>query len=378
MEKKPSAGIGTIFALGAVWFGAHVGGGFASGNQTLQYFVRFGWTAIWFPAIVMAIVGLTAREIIIMAKNHGTYNYRAWALKAYSPFEKIMAIVLEAATTLLFLLATSGAIAGCAALLQSYGIPYLVGVLLTGILLLLLSIFGVKLIARASSIMTIIMVVSLLIITLTGISAKSGDLSAVISTKESTASTWTIIWMGLKYAGFQSYGAITMIPLAITMKSNSDVNKSIGIGFIINAVMICLSCALILAWFPVVKSDTLPILTICKSFDSNLLLAIYSIMLVLAFITTALGAVFGFVTRFEKIIPKPEKLVVKRSLLAVIFMIAGMSISLLGLTRIVMVGYGWTGVIAIFVIIIPMLTVGHFKNRKFLKEKGDLPAPVQE
>jgi uncharacterized membrane protein YkvI len=378
MEKKPSAGIGAIFALGAVWFGAHVGGGFASGNQTLQYFVRFGWTSIWFPAVIMAIVGLTAREIIIMAKNHGTYNYRAWALKAYSPFEKVMAIVLEIATTLLFLLATSGAIAGCAALLQSFGVPYLIGVLLTGISLLFLSIFGVKLIARASSVMTIIMVVSLLVITLVGISAKSRELSTVVSVKESSANAWTIIWMGLKYAGFQSYGAITMIPLAVTMKSNSDVNKAIGIGFVINTLMICLSCTLILVWFSTVKADTLPILTICKSLNSNLLIAVYSIMLLLAFITTALGAVFGFVTRFEKIIPKPEKLVVRRCLLAILFMVAGMSISLLGLTRIVMVGYGWTGIIAIFVIIIPMLTVGRIKNRKFLKEKGDLPAPAQE
>jgi uncharacterized membrane protein YkvI len=378
MENKQTSGMGAIFAMAAVWFGAHVGGGFASGNQTMQYFVRLGWQAIWFPAIVMGIVGLTARELIILAKNYGTYNYRAWALAAYTPFEKIMAIVLEIATTLLFLLATSGAIAGCAALFQSFGVPYLGGVLLTGGSLLVLSIFGVRIFARASTLMTIFMVVALLVITIAGISAKSTELSVVLEARETPVSVWTVIWSGLKYAGFQSYAAVTMIPLAATMKSNRDINKAIGIGFVINAVMICLSCAVLMAWFPLVSGDTLPIFSICQNLNNNVLVVLYSVMLVFAFVTTGLGAVFGSVTRFENLVPKPANRTLRRAMLAIIFMAVAMSISMLGLTRIVMVGYGYTGIIAIFVIIIPMLTIGHIRNRKFLKEKGDLPAPVKE
>ena len=36
MDNKTSkASFGTMFAVAAVWFGSHVGGGFATGNQSV-------------------------------------------------------------------------------------------------------------------------------------------------------------------------------------------------------------------------------------------------------------------------------------------------------------------------------------------------------
>ena len=32
------------FSVGAVLFSAHAGGGFATGNQVVNYFVQYGWT----------------------------------------------------------------------------------------------------------------------------------------------------------------------------------------------------------------------------------------------------------------------------------------------------------------------------------------------
>ena len=45
-----------------------------------------------------------------------------------------------------------------------------------------------------------------------------------------------------------------------------------------------------------------------------------------------------------------------------------MTISLVGLTNIIKYGYGYCGYIGIAVIIIPFLTIGVYKNRKYLKE----------
>ena len=38
MENKEKVTWGTIFGVASVWFGAHAGGGFASGNQTMNFF----------------------------------------------------------------------------------------------------------------------------------------------------------------------------------------------------------------------------------------------------------------------------------------------------------------------------------------------------
>ena len=36
------------FSVASVWFGTHVGAGFATGNQILNYYVQYGWTAVLF------------------------------------------------------------------------------------------------------------------------------------------------------------------------------------------------------------------------------------------------------------------------------------------------------------------------------------------
>ncbi len=37
-NSKSKVGFLTAFQVAAVWFGAHVGGGFATGNQTMNFF----------------------------------------------------------------------------------------------------------------------------------------------------------------------------------------------------------------------------------------------------------------------------------------------------------------------------------------------------
>ena len=48
-----------------------------------------------------------------------------------------------------------------------------------------------------------------------------------------------------------------------------------------------------------------------------------------------------------------------------------MGISLLGLTNIIKYGYGYCGYLGIAVVVIPFLTVGVYKNRKYMKEHGE-------
>ena len=47
-----------------------------------------------------------------------------------------------------------------------------------------------------------------------------------------------------------------------------------------------------------------------------------------------------------------------------------MSISMAGLTNIIKYGYGYCGYLGIAVVVIPFLTVGVYKNRKYIREHG--------
>lgn len=47
-NKKLKSSWAAAFTVASVWFGTHVGAGFATGNQVVNYFVQYGWTAAIF------------------------------------------------------------------------------------------------------------------------------------------------------------------------------------------------------------------------------------------------------------------------------------------------------------------------------------------
>lgn len=79
---------------------------------------------------------------------------------------------------------------------------------------------------------------------------------------------------------------------------------------------------------------------------------------------------FGVVNRFEKLPTLQAKLPsdnLRRGILAFLVMGLSMVISLAGLTNIIKYGYGYCGYIGIVLVILPFLTVGVYKNRKYKK-----------
>lgn len=49
---------GFAFTIASMWFGTHVGAGFATGNQVVGYFSKYGGIAPFFPILAMGILAL--------------------------------------------------------------------------------------------------------------------------------------------------------------------------------------------------------------------------------------------------------------------------------------------------------------------------------
>ena len=359
-NSKSKVGFLTAFQVAAVWFGAHVGGGFATGNQTMNFFVKHGWHSV------------TYRESLILAKNYGTYDYKSWSKKMYEPYDKVFSVIFEIGYLMIVLLGTGGSIAGSASLMENYGVNYLVGVLITGGIFYILTIYGSELIRKASTIITVLILIFLTIIVIVGIVNNSGNLSHLVSTKYSPSSFGTVLYSGLRYAGYQAFVVAIVLSASDTLKTDKAINKSMTLGIILNGVMITLSCIMLLAWMPGAQKETIPILYICKRFNSGFLLFSYSVVLFLAFVSTGIGCVFGAVARFEHVFKKPENIKKRRGLISLVCMVLSMAISLFGLTKIVVVGYGYVGIIGIFAVVIPCIVVGRIKNNRFKKEKESI------
>ena len=114
----------------------------------------------------------------------------------------------------------------------------------------------------------------------------------------------------------------------------------------------------------------IPTLTVCREMGMGWLTVVYGVCLLLCLISTGVTTTFGFVARFEKL-PLFRKITfapARSAVVAAFIIVLSMTISLVGLSNIIKYGYGYCGYFAIAVVIVPFLTVGVYKNRKYLKE----------
>ena len=367
MENKEKVTWGTIFGVASVWFGAHAGGGFASGNQTMNFFVQYGWPAIFTPIIAMVVLAFIYRVIIIMCNQHQVSNYNAWSHKLYEPYDKVLSPLYEICNLGAGILATSASVAGAAAIInEMFHLPYMVCVIVLTAAIVVLSMFGAGLIAKASSVLVVLIVVSCVIISVCGLAANGGHIIQDIQSNYAPRGIVYPIWKSLTYSSFQIFSLLGTFGVAMQLKTEKNCNKATVLGFIINAGTLLLLTLLCLAYREDITGNTLPILTICKSLNNGLLMVLYTVSLFCAFISTAVSVVFGTIARFGKYSEKVhmnQKL--WNAIVGVIIVVVSMFAASFGLTAIVAVGYGYLGIIGIFLVAIPALIFGTKKIKNF-------------
>lgn len=361
------------FAVAGVLFGSHAGGGFATGNQATQYFVQYGWVAPFMAIMAMAILTLTMRECIIMYNNHGFTNYKELFQELWNPYKKL-SILWEIYYYTMVVSAVAAVIAGTATLFQGFNIPYGMGVFIVGVILLLLTIFGAQLVSKSSSAMSIAILVCSGIIFIVGIQARSTEIVEIMQVREVSQGYITPIIRVITYAGFQSVVIPTLASCAKPLKTSKKASRAMFIAFIMNALALGLSVLMLLGWYSEFLSagaTDLPNIFISNQLGVSAFYYFYSISLFLCFVSTGVTTIFGVVNRFENATSLKKitsNITTRRIIVAVVIMMISMSISMVGLSNIIKYAYGYAGYFGIFTIIIPMLTIGRYKNKKFLQE----------
>lgn len=361
-----------IFAVACVLFGSHAGGGFATGNQATQNYVVHGWVGVFTSVLAMLLLVLTIRECMIMYNTRGLKSYKELFETLYHPLDKLE-IVFEIYFYIMVICAVGAVISGAATLFTELGImPYLLAVVVVGVILLFLTIFGYKLVSQVSTVMSVIILICCAVIFIMGINAKAGEIGAIFSAAELPNGILLPILDAFKYAGFQAVVIPTMIKCGQPLKTQRNATKAMSISFVLNAAALALSCIMLLGWyadFTAAGATEIPTLYICQQLGVDSLYWFYNIALFLCFVSTGVTTVFGVVARFENVRPlmKINKPIVRRIIVSACVMILSMAVSMVGLSNIIQYGYGYCGYVGIVIIIIPFLTVGVYKNRKFIK-----------
>ena len=377
---RPKINMMLAFSVGAVLFSAHAGGGFATGNQANTYYVQLGWMGPIAAIISMLLLTLTMRQAMVMYNSRNLTSCKQLMETLFHPFDKI-AWVFDVFFYIMVLMAIAAAISGAASAMQSFfGLNYYIGIGTIGVVVMLLTIFGADLVRAASTYMGIGILITAIAIYAIGIFNGERSIVDVIRTdfaQNGFDAFPAMMKNAFVYAGFQCVTLPTLMACGTPLRNRKSCAASMWISFAMNAVALVLSVFMLISWQNVYTAveggTTIPTLTSCTSMGMTWLTVAYSICLLLCLVSTGVTVTFGFVARFENAsfyhaIPSKTT---RNAISAIFIIVLSMGISLAGLTNIIKYGYGYCGYLGIAVVVIPFLTIGVYKNRKFMQQHGE-------
>ena len=380
-DKKVSATALTVgVSMGAVWFATHAGAGFATGNQEVNFFVKYGWVAIFLPIISMLILGWGHRNAMVIAKDNNAHDYKSYTNALFHPYEKILGPIADLLFIGFLITGVCASIAGAASLLAKWGLPYGIGLVIVGAVLLLLTTYGGDLVIKVLSYKAYFLIVALALVTILGIKAGAPNIQHLVSTKANFGPGFgSAVWAMIVYAGFQSVTAFALVSISHNIKTTRQCNAFWVSGTALNAIFLLAVTIMLLGFAPGILKETLPVYTVATSLGIPWLQILYTLILFVALLGTGVGVVYSSVAFFEKLkiwdklggMFEGER--ARRVCSSAFTIIICTGISVVGLTNIIVKGYGTLGKVAIFLLLIPEIVVGTIKIRnaaKLRKEQG--------
>lgn len=378
-NEKSAVTKGTMaagFSVASVWFGTHVGAGFATGNQVLQYYVDYGWTAVLFPILSMGILAYVIYVIMKFARLRGLDNYADTFRELWSPYPWL-SITFEIFYIIIILAAVAAAISGAAGLMDDFlsietggSSASLVSTLIVAAILIVLCLFGVKLIIAASTVLSVGILITAGILIVVGITQRPDAVAEAFS--RPLVDTGKGFWNGvIIYCGFQCVSIPPMIAAAVTL-NQKGVKKAGILGGIMNGGMLALSGLMLLGWYPDIQAaeaTTYPNLFVCEQVGWDWLVLVYSVLLFCAFISTCVTLIYTMILRVDKkfFVRANIHEKIRFAVIGVVMIAICMGISFAGLTAIIKYAYGYDGYLALVAIVIPVIVIGNIKNKRYVK-----------
>ena len=356
-----------ILGIAFVWFTTHFGGGFASGAQIYSYYVRYGVWCLITPAIAMIYNAVFFAYCLYFARKHEVYDYRSYNNALYGRFAPVFSNLFEVLYICVMCVAPAVAFAtGGATLSTLTGLPYLVCTLVIGVFIFIVAIFGTDLVRRVASVLSICIIVGLLIVYIPNIIASSHEISQTASTMNSDAfPLGKALYSAFLYGTFQLANVAVFVQHARSFDKPKDAVKSMGIGCVINIIMMTVVVLGIMtvASNPDMAKQSVPTLFMVQSgVGSRFLTPLISVLIILGAVSTAVNMVAAMVARIcNKKPAKPAispaagsaRITRKEIIAALICCLADFGIAQFGLLTLIQKAYSFLAYLAIPVILIP-------------------------
>lgn len=367
MKNLRKSKVGILFGVAFIWFTTHFGGGFASGAQLYSYFGKYGVYCLILPVLAMLYDAVFFGYALHFAKKNQVYDYRSYNDKFYGKYAPIFSNFFEIIYLVTMCLAPAVAFAtGGSTLSTVLGIPYWVSTLIIGVFIFIVSIYGTKIVRKVASVLSIAIIIGLLVVYIPNIASGFSNITDTINA--GTEFTFgAALYSAFLYGTFQLINIAVFVQHAEVFDEPNDAKKSMGLGFIVNALMMLMVALglLTICNDPDIANQSVPtIFMVQKGVGSSFMLPIISVLIILGAITTAVNMVAAMVKRVSVRIMKEEerekenktgKPVMKTIIIALICCIVDFGIAQFGLLTLVSKAYSFLAYLEIPVILIPYL-----------------------
>ncbi|MFA5677851.1 MAG: hypothetical protein WC953_05505 [Pseudomonas sp.] len=351
-----------------------IGGGFASGNEVLQFFTGYGLAGIAgsvVAAVLFAFLGMQIARIssVMQAGSHKQVLYILFGEKAGFVVDVILSFFLYGVGVVM--LAGAGS-----TLAQQFGLAPLVGSILMTVLVIATLCLNVKGIINLISAVMPFLLVMVLAITVYSIYTSTGTQEELTEVARDI-STITFLgadiphWAmsGLLYASFNIavgfpmlavIGGLTNSPKAASLGGMAG---GLGLGFLIIVLNVGLFANL-----DKMQGIEIPTLLLAQEIHPWLAM-LMSLALIGMIYSTAVGMFFAFSARFAS--PATNRF----RLLSAIFAVIGLALSQVGFTKLVGTVYPMLGVVGLILIV--AIAMSWIRTRKRTAEELASDARVQ-
>lgn len=357
------------WAVAFVWFTTHFGGGFASGRQLVDFYVQYGWYAVFTPVISVGLIAIVLYYAWSFSVQYGLYDYRSWSVRYFKPlgvFEPFFSAAIEVMYLIILLLATGVAFAtGGTILAQQTGLPYHAGTIGLALLIFVLTIWGAETVRKAATVMAVLIIGGMLVIYVSNLVVNFPQFLQILRELPSAQGGFgAALWQSIKYAGLQCSLVGAYIAVADGLETQSDVKKATWVGFVVNAGVLALASIGALIHYPEIVQEKAPITYITHHGGGGEVgVALVSMIILLAVVSTGVGLIYGGARRISTWWLKKTGTSNSRGIDIIssgIYVVLSWCVASFGLIPLISKGYTWVGLMSTPLVIVPVVGVALF------------------
>ncbi|MGO4538416.1 YkvI family membrane protein [Paenibacillus sp. 2TAB19] len=286
---------GKVLQIASTYVGTIVGAGFASGQEILQFFTRFGYYGTFTIAIAtMLFIWLGAKMMLIAseinAKSYEDLNKALFGDKYGRWISHFMLVVLMGVTAVM--LAGAGTI-----FYEHWNISYQSGLLITAVACYFLLRKGMKAILTVNSIVVPLMLIFTVFVMFDTFRSPGADKFLTLASDYSPLAAWSAPFL---YAAFNlTMSQAVLVPLGAEVKDRKTIIAGswvggIGIGFMLLAGHIALSVHM-----PGIQQFAIPMGGIARQLGSSVQF-IYVFLIFAEIFTTLIADIYGLTLQLQE------------------------------------------------------------------------------